>query len=72
MTTSNPTLNAAGNYAVETYLNEKKVAHPEESSGWGTPQMIPRIAGGKVVSCQYWDGTVRLNENEDKSATLGK
>ncbi len=34
--------------------------------------MIPRIAGGKVVSCQYWDGTVRLNENKEKSATLGK
>jgi hypothetical protein len=34
--------------------------------------MIPRIAGGKVASCQYWDGTVRLNENKEKSATVGK
>ena len=68
----NPTLNTeAGNYAVDVYLQEKKSAHPE-SPGWGTPQMIPRIAGGKVASCQYWDGTVRLNENKEKSATVGK
>lgn len=68
----NPTLNnEAGNYAVDIYLQEKKAAHPE-SAGWGTPQMIPRIAGGKVVACQYWDGTARLNENKEKSATAGK
>ncbi|MFL4979328.1 MAG: extracellular solute-binding protein, partial [Xanthobacteraceae bacterium] len=37
-----PTLNTpAGQYAVEIYLQEKKVAHPE-SPGWGTAQMIPR------------------------------
>jgi len=67
-----PTLNTpAGEYAVETYLREKKVAHPE-SGGWGTPQMIPRIAGGNVVSCQYWDGTAKLNENPEKSKTAGK
>jgi ABC-type glycerol-3-phosphate transport system substrate-binding protein len=68
----NPTINnEAGNYAVEIYLQEKKAAHPE-SAGWGTPQMIPRIVGGKVASCQYWDGTARLNENKEKSATVGK
>jgi len=67
-----PTLNTpAGQYAVETYLREKKVAHPE-SGGWGTPQMIPRIAGGNVVACQYWDGTAKLNENPEKSKTTGK
>jgi multiple sugar transport system substrate-binding protein len=67
----NPTIdNAAGQYAVETYLQEKKVAHPE-SSGWGTPQMIPRITGGKVVTCQYWDGTIGQNEREG-SVTRGK
>ena len=58
----NPTLNnAAGQYAVEVYLQEKKAAHPE-SAGWGTPQMIPRIVGGKVASCQYWDGTAADRE----------
>jgi multiple sugar transport system substrate-binding protein len=67
-----PTLNTpAGQYAVEIYLREKKVAHPE-SAGWGTPQMIPRIAQGHVVSCQYWDGTAKLNENPAKSKTAGK
>ena len=60
-----------GQYAVDAYLNEKKVAHPE-SAGWGTPQMIPRINSGKVVACQYWDGTARLNENKEKSPTVGK
>ncbi len=64
----NPTINnEAGDYAVEIYLQEKKAAHPE-LAGWGTPQMIPRIVGGKVASCQYWDGTARLNENKEKSA----
>ena len=42
----NPTLDTpAGHYAVDIYLQDKKVAHPE-SAGWGTPQMIPRIAQG--------------------------
>jgi hypothetical protein len=68
----NSTLNTpAGQYAVDIYLQEKKVAHPE-SAGWGTPQMIPRIAQGHVVSCQYWDGTAKLNENPAKSKTTGK
>jgi multiple sugar transport system substrate-binding protein len=68
----NPTLDTpAGHYAIETYLKDKKVAHPE-SAGWGTPQMIPRIAGGNVVTCQYWDGTAKLNENPEKSKTAGK
>jgi ABC-type glycerol-3-phosphate transport system substrate-binding protein len=68
----NATLNTpAGQYAVDIYLQEKKGAHPE-SPGWGTPQMIPRIAQGHVVSCQYWDGTAKLNENPAKSKTLGK
>src|SRR4051812_5407098 len=68
----NPTINnEAGQYAVDTYLQEKKVAHPE-SAGWGTPQMIPRINSGKVVTCQYWDGTIRLNEDKTKSPTVGK
>jgi multiple sugar transport system substrate-binding protein len=67
-----PTLNSpAGQYAVDIYLRDKKVAHPE-SAGWGTPQMIPRIAAGHVVSCQYWDGTAKLNENPEKSKTTGK
>ena len=34
--------------------------------------MIPRIAQGHVVSCQYWDGTAKLNENPEKSKTTGK
>ena len=34
--------------------------------------MIPRIAQGHVVSCQYWDGTAKLNENPAKSKTAGK
>jgi ABC-type glycerol-3-phosphate transport system substrate-binding protein len=68
----NPTLNnEAGKKALQVYLREKEVAHPE-SSGWGTPQMIPRIAGGLVASAQYWDGTAKLNENPEKSKTTGK
>ena len=68
----NPTLDTpAGQYAVDIYLQEKKVGHPE-SAGWGTPQMIPRIVGGKVVSCQYWDGVIKTNENKEKSPTAGK
>jgi ABC-type glycerol-3-phosphate transport system substrate-binding protein len=67
-----PTLaTPAGEYAVDIYLQEKKGAHPE-SPGWGTPQMIPRIANGHVVSAAYWDGTAKLNENPAKSKTLGK
>jgi multiple sugar transport system substrate-binding protein len=67
----NPTLDTpAGNYAVDIYLQDKKVAHPE-SAGWGTPQMIPRISQGHVVSCQYWDGTAKLNENPAKSKLRG-
>ena len=67
-----PTLNTpAGQYAVDIYLQDKK-ARIRKSAGWGTPQMIPRIAQGHVVSCQYWDGTAKLNENPEKSKTLGK
>jgi len=67
-----PTLNTpAGQYAVDLYLQDKKVNHPEANS-WGTPQMIPRIANGNVVACQYWDGTAKLNENPAKSKTVGK
>lgn len=68
----NPTLDTpAGQYAVDIYLQEKKSAHPE-SSGWGTPQMIPRIVNGHVATCQYWDGTIKQNENKAKSPTAGK
>src|SRR5665647_3282893 len=64
-----PTLNTpAGQYAVDLYLQDKKVNHPEANS-WGTPQMIPRIANGNVVACQYWDGTAKLNENPAKSVS---
>src|SRR5215831_10271677 len=67
-----PTLNTpAGQYAVDIYLQDQKVNHPE-AANWGTPQMIPRIAQGHVVSCQYWDGTAKLNENPEKSKTTGK
>jgi ABC-type glycerol-3-phosphate transport system substrate-binding protein len=41
-----PTIdNPAGQYAVDLYLQDKKVNHPE-AANWGTPQMIPRIAQG--------------------------
>ena len=54
-----PTLNTpAGQYAVDIYLQDKKV-QPSGGGDWGTPQMIPRIAQGHVVSCQYWDGTAK-------------
>jgi ABC-type glycerol-3-phosphate transport system substrate-binding protein len=33
--------------------------------------MIPRITSGKVVSCQYWDGTIGQNERKE-STTRGK
>ncbi|MFN0299164.1 MAG: extracellular solute-binding protein [Burkholderiales bacterium] len=66
------TLNTdAGKRALEVYLREKAVAHPE-ATGWGTPQMIPRNVGGNTFSCQYWDGLLKLAENPDKSKTLGK
>lgn len=68
----NPTLDTpAGRYGVETYLNVKKVSHPE-APGWGTPQMIPRITGGKAFSCQYWDGIIALIESPTaKTKTRG-
>src|SRR5947209_16964194 len=54
-----PTLDTpAGQYAVEIYLREKKVAHPD-SGGWGTAQMSPRNPAGNTVSCQYWDGSAK-------------
>jgi multiple sugar transport system substrate-binding protein len=68
----NPTLNnAAGNYAVKTFLDIKEVSHPE-ASGWGTPQMIPRIVKDKAFACQYWDGIISLAENPKMSTTVGK
>jgi hypothetical protein len=67
-----PTLNTpAGQYAVDLYLKDKKYNHPE-ASGWGTPQQIPRIYNGHVVSTQYWDGTAKSNENPNVSKTAGK
>src|SRR3546814_6179181 len=62
--------NEAGQYAVDTYLNLKKVSHPE-AANWGTPQMIPRIVHGHAVGCQYWDGTIAQIEGPD-SSTQGK
>jgi multiple sugar transport system substrate-binding protein len=67
-----PTLNTpAGQYAVDIYLQDKKVNHPE-AANWGTPQMIPRIAQGHVVSCQYWDGTAKTIANPKQSKTVGE
>ena len=67
-----PTLNTpAGQYAVDIYLQDQKVNHPE-AANWGTPQMIPRIAQGHVVSCQYWDGTCKTIANPQQSKTIGK
>jgi len=67
-----PTLNTkAGEYAVDVYLNTKKVSHPE-APGWGTPQMIPQIVGGNMFSAQYWDGTCRQIESDPNSKTKGK
>ena len=63
-----PTLNSpAGQYAVDLYLQDKKVNHPE-AANWGTPQMIPRIAQGHVVNTQYWDGTAKLTVPERRGA----
>ena len=62
--------NDAGEYAFKTYLDVKEVSHPE-ASGWGTPQMIPRIINGNAFSCQYWDGIIALAENPSKSKTSG-
>jgi multiple sugar transport system substrate-binding protein len=65
-----PTINTpAGQYAVDLYLQDKKVNHPE-AANWGTPQMIPRIAQGHVVSCQYWDGTCKTIANPKQSKTV--
>ena len=67
-----PTLDTpAGQYAVDLYLQDKKVNHPE-AANWGTPQMIPRIAQGHVVSCQYWDGTCKTIANPKQSKTVGQ
>ena len=67
-----PTIdNPAGQYAVDLYLQDKKVNHPE-AANWGTPQMIPRIAQGHVVSCQYWDGTCKTIANPKQSKTVGQ
>ncbi len=67
-----PTLDTpAGQYAVDIYLQDKKVNHPE-AANWGTPQMIPRIAQGHVVSCQYWDGTCKTIKNPKQSKTVGQ
>src|SRR5262245_37128932 len=61
-----PTLaTPAGEYAVDIYLQEKKVAHPE-SAGWGTAQMIPRNAQGHTVSCQYLDVSPKSNANQEQ------
>ena len=67
-----PTINTpAGQYAVDIYLQDKKVNHPE-AANWGTPQMIPRIAQGHVVACQYWDGTCKTIGNPAQSKTVDK
>lgn len=67
-----PTLNTrAGEYAVDVYLDLKKVSHPE-APGWGTPQMIPQIVQGHMFSAQYWDGTCRQIESDPNSKTKGK
>lgn len=51
-----PTLNTpAAEYAMDIFLQYKAVSHPE-AAAWGSPQMIPRLVGGKIFSCQYWDG----------------
>src|SRR5262249_6113363 len=39
-------------------------------ANWGTPQMIPRIAQGHVVACQYWDGTCKTIKNPKQSKTV--
>ncbi len=68
----NPTLNnAAGEYAMETYLNLKTVGHPE-APGWGTPQMIPRWFNGQTFGGQYWDGIIAGTNNPNLSKTAGK
>ncbi len=63
--------NPAGEYAIQTFVNLKEVSHPE-APGWGTPQMIPRIVAGNTFGQQYWDGTIGLIENPEKSKTTGK
>ncbi|HTQ32924.1 MAG TPA: extracellular solute-binding protein [Stellaceae bacterium] len=67
-----PTVNSdAGKKAIEVYLRDKEVAFPDSPS-WGTSQMIPHIAAGDVVACQYWGGLIKLCENPAKSKTAGK
>jgi ABC-type glycerol-3-phosphate transport system substrate-binding protein len=67
-----PTIDTpAGQYAVDIYLQDKKVNHPE-AANLGTPQMIPRIAQGHVVACQYWDGTCKTIANPKQSKTVGQ
>ena len=53
----------AGRALRRRHLSAGQEGRAPESAGWGTPQMIPRISQGHVVSCQYWDGTAKLNEN---------
>jgi multiple sugar transport system substrate-binding protein len=66
-----PTLNTpAGMYAVDLYLNLKKVSHPE-APGWGTTQMIPQHTNGHIFSSQYWDGMIKTVEGP-RSKTRGK
>ena len=66
-----PTLNTpAAQYAMDTYLSYKQVSHPE-AAAWGSPQMIPRLVGGKIFSCQYWDGIIGKIE-AGKFPTTGK
>ncbi|HVC51514.1 MAG TPA: extracellular solute-binding protein [Stellaceae bacterium] len=67
-----PTVNSdAGRKAIAHYLRLKDVSFPDAPS-WGTSQMIPHIAGGNVVACQYWGGLIKLCENPAKSKTAGK
>lgn len=61
----------AGHRALEVHLRMKEVSFPDAGS-WGTTEMIPRIVGGNVVACQYWDGVFKLAENPKKSKTAGK
>ena len=62
----------AAHYAIDTFLALKQVSHPE-ASAWGSPQMIPRLVGGKIFSCQYWDGIIaKIESPTAKSPTRGK
>src|ERR1051326_8817471 len=67
-----PTVSSGGGQkAMEIYLRDKEVAFPDSPS-WGTSQMIPHIAAGDVFSCEYWGGLIKLQENPQKSKTVGK